>query len=65
MKPETRQEKVRSNDDQRGIDLVFRGLRSAVTSSSIFLSQADLSETIQIIIAPFLKQTTQKTFQAL
>lgn len=65
MKPETRQEKVRSNDDQRGIDLVFWGLRSAVTSSSIFLSQADLSETIQIIIAPFLKQTTQKTFQAL
>lgn len=55
MKPEMRQEKVRSNDDQRGIDLVFWGLRSAVTSSWIFLSQADLSETIQIIIAPFLK----------
>lgn len=65
MKLEMRQEKVRSNDDQRGIDLVFRGLRSAVTSSWIFLSQADLSETIQIIIAPFLKQTTQMTFQAL
>lgn len=55
MKLGMRQEKVRSNDEQRGIDLVFRGLGSAVTSSLIFLSQADLSETIQIIIAPLLK----------